>query len=83
MCCEGGMFYCMNTKCGQIKNCDQNHESDSPPLKGSACEKVLNSGLGPFKDQTAEMVLFWSFFLQKKSFFPYYDYNALQPCPRY
>ena len=24
----------------------------------SASKKVLNSGLGPFKDQTAEMVLF-------------------------
>ena len=35
----------------------------------SACKKVLNSGLGPFKDQTAEMVLFWSFFLHKKPFF--------------
>ena len=34
----------------------------------SACEKVLNSGLGPFKDQTAEMVLFWSFFLHKSYF---------------
>ena len=42
----------------------------------SASVKVLNSGLGPFKDQTAEMVLFWSSF-------PYYDYIALQPSPRY
>ena len=36
----------------------------------SASVKVLNSGLGPFKDQTAEMVLFWSFFLHKSPFFP-------------
>ena len=77
MCCEGGMFYCMNTKCGQIKNCDQNHESDSPPLKGSACEKVLNSGLGPFKDQTAEMVLF----LHKSPFFPIKIIMLCNPVP--
>ena len=34
----------------------------------TACKKVLNSGLGPFKDQTAEMVLFWSFFYTKVLF---------------
>ena len=37
--------------------------------KSSASKKVLNSGLGPFKDQTAEMVLFWSFFYTKVLFF--------------
>jgi len=35
----------------------------------TACKKALNSGLGPFKDQIAEMVLFWSFFLHKSPFF--------------
>ena len=33
----------------------------------SACIKVLSLGLGPFKDQTAEMVLFWSSFYTKGS----------------
>ena len=46
----------------------------APPPLNSASKKVLNSGLGPFKDQTAEMVLSWSFF---GPFFTHYDYNAL------
>ena len=41
----------------------------------SGTVKVLNSGLGPFKDQSAEMVLFL-YFITLKSFFPYYDYNV-------
>ena len=40
----------------------------------SACTKVLNSGLGPFQDQTAEMVLF---FYTKVLFFPI---KIIMPC---
>ena len=36
----------------------------------SGTVKVLNSGLGPFKDQSAEMVLFLYFFYTKVLFFP-------------
>ena len=45
------------------------HKTVKNTHKANACEKVLNSGLSPFKDQTAEMVLFWSFFLHKSPFF--------------
>ena len=50
-------------------------------LKCSASIKVLNSGLGPFKDQTAEMVLFWSFFLHKSPFFPIMIIMLCNPVP--
>ena len=43
----------------------------------SACKKVLNSGLGPFKDQTAEMVLF----LHKSPFFPIMIIMLCNPVP--
>ena len=47
----------------------------------TACKKVLNSGLGPFKDQTAEMVLFWSFFYTKVLFFPIMIIMLCNPVP--
>ena len=47
----------------------------------SGTVKVLNSGLGPFKDQTAEMVLFWSFFYTKVLFFPIMIIMLCNPVP--
>ena len=43
----------------------------------SACEKFLNSGLNPFKDQTAEMVLF----LHKSPCFPTMIIMLCNPVP--
>ena len=47
----------------------------------SASKKVLNSGLGPFKDQTAEMVLFWFFYYTKVLFFPIMIIMLCSPVP--
>ena len=43
----------------------EQHRYACGSLLTSACIKVLNLGLGPFKDQTAEMILFFT----QKSFF--------------
>ena len=44
--------------------------SSNHHLSGSGFKKVLNWGLGPHEDQTAEMVLNWSSFYTKGLIFP-------------